>query len=387
MAGTILVLHVVGWGVLAFSVVPQNLHISSTQVFGIGIGVGAYLLGMRHAFDVDHIAAIDCATRKLMGEGLKPLSVGFWFSLGHSSVVFGLCILLAAGAQYLGSLVGEGASPLREGLGIAGTAISGAFLCILAALNLVLLIRAAKDFRGIRDGQAADPAGGSLSGPMVRILRPVMRSIRRPWQMYLVGLLFGLGFDTATEVTLLVIAGGAATMALPWYAILVLPVLFAAGMSLLDTLDGWFMNLAYGRTFSSPGRRLQYNIALTGFSAAVALSIGTVELMSLANVNADTGGAVAAMGSIDPAGLGYALVGLFVLSWLVAVCAGSGAEVVNRRRRVAYSGRTRRNGHHDGHSAHTGRPPTIALQPGLRARHDRSRWSDSVRRRAEWNRL
>lgn len=310
MAGTIIGLHAVGWGVLVFCIVPQNLQISSTQVFGVGIGVGAYLLGMRHAFDVDHIAAIDCTTRKLIGEGLRPLSVGFWFSLGHSSVVFCLCALLAAGAQYLGDLVGEGASPLHDVLGFVGGGISGIFLYVLAALNVLILLRALTDFRGARDGRRVDPAAGSPAGLMARVLRPVLQSITRPWQMYVVGLLFGLGFDTATEVTLLAVAVGTAATALPWYAILILPTLFAAGMCLLDTLDGWFMNVAYGRAFSSPGRRLKYNILLTGFSAAVALSIGTAELMSFTAV------------SLDLTGLGYVVVGLFILVWLVAVCAG-----------------------------------------------------------------
>ncbi|HSN37568.1 MAG TPA: HoxN/HupN/NixA family nickel/cobalt transporter, partial [Arthrobacter sp.] len=222
MACTIVALHLAGWGVLVFSVVPQNLHINSTQVFGVGIGAAAYLLGMRHAFDVDHIAAIDCTTRKLMAEGLRPLSAGFWFSLGHSSVVFGMCALLAAGAQSLDGLVGEGGSPLRAGLGIAGTAISGVFLTILAAANIVLLVRAVTD-HSLRGGRPDDPLRGGPIGPMVRILGPLMHSITRPWQMYPVGFLFGLGLDTATEVTLLVVAGGAAIVVLPWYAILILP--------------------------------------------------------------------------------------------------------------------------------------------------------------------
>ncbi len=323
MAGTVIGLHVVGWGVLVLGIVPQHLHVSSTEVFGVGIGAGAYLLGMRHAFDVDHIAAIDCTTRKLIGEGCKPLSVGFWFSLGHSSVVFGLCALLAVGAQYLGGLLGENASPLREALGFVGAAISGVFLYILAAFNVLILLRAVTDFRAVRDDRPADPAGGTPTGLMVRILRPVMQSITRPWQMYVVGLLFGLGFDTATEVTLLVVAVGTATTALPWYAILILPTLFAAGMCLWDTLDGWFMNLAYGTAFSNPDRRLKYNIAITGLSAALALSIGTVELMSLTTAStAATGGVAAGMGSIDLTGLGYVAVGLFILAWLLAVCAG-----------------------------------------------------------------
>ncbi len=321
MAAVVLLLHMVGWGVLVFSVVPQNLHLSSSQVFGVGIGVGAYLLGMRHAFDVDHIAAIDGTTRKLMGEGLRPVSVGFWFSLGHSSVVFGLCALLAAGARVLGSQAGDDATWWREVLGYVGTAISGLFLYILAFLNLGLLFRVISDFRRLRAGHPGLPEHGFITGPMVRFLRPVMRSITRPWQMYLVGLLFGLGFDTATEVTLLVVAGGAAAVALPWYAVLTLPVLFAAGMSLLDSLDGWFMNVAYGWAFSEPGRRLLYNIVLTGLSAAVALGIGTVELMSVVAAKSGVAsGVIPAIGSIDLTGMGYAVVGLFVIAWLAGVC-------------------------------------------------------------------
>jgi high-affinity nickel-transport protein len=310
MAVTIIALHLAGWGVLVFSVVPQNLRISPTQVFGIGIGAGAYLLGMRHAFDVDHIAAIDCTTRKLIGEGRRPLSVGFWFSLGHSSIVFGLCALLAAGAHYLGGVLGENASPLRDALGLAGSAVSGVFLYLLAALNVLILLNTVADLHGVRDGRRPAPRGGAPAGLMVRILGPVMRSITKPWQMYVVGLLFGLGIDTATEVALLVVAVGTAATALPWYAILILPTLFAAGMCLFDTLDGWFMNLAYGRAYSSPDRRLKYNAVLTGLSATVALTVGTAQMTSLAAV------------SLDLTGLGYAVVGLFVLVWLVAVCAG-----------------------------------------------------------------
>jgi high-affinity nickel-transport protein len=321
MAAVVLLLHVVGWGALVLAVAPQNLNLGSGQVFGLGIGIGAYLLVMRHAFDVDHIAAIDCTTRKLIGEGLRPVSVGFWFSLGHSSIVFGLCLLLAAGARVLGGQLGDDGSWWREVLGSVGATISGLFLYLLAFLNLALLIRVSSDFRRLRASQSEAHETAFTSGLMVRLLRPVMRSITRPWQMYLVGLLFGLGFDTATEVALLVVAGGAAAVELPWYAVLTLPVLFAAGMCLLDSLDGWFMNAAYGWAFSTPGRRLLYSIVLTGLSAAVALGVGTVELLSV--IAANTGaasGMFAAIGSIDLTGAGYAVVGLFVLAWLAGVC-------------------------------------------------------------------
>ncbi|QCP00587.1 HoxN/HupN/NixA family nickel/cobalt transporter [Arthrobacter sp. 24S4-2] len=320
MAAVVLLLHVLGWGALLISLAPQNLHPGSSQVFGVGIGVGAYLLGMRHAFDVDHIAAIDCTTRKLMGEGLRPVSVGFWFSLGHSSIVFGLCLLLAAGSRALGSQLGDDASWWRDVLGFVGTTISGLFLYILAFLNLALLIRVISDFRRLRAGHGAVQESGFTSGLMARVLRPVMRCITRPSQMYLVGLLFGLGFDTATEVTLLVVAGGAAAAELPWYAVLALPVLFAAGMSLLDSLDGWFMNVAYDWAFSKPGRSLLYNIALTGLSAAVALAVGTVELLSVIAAKAGvTSGMFEAIGGIDLTRMGFAVVGLFVLAWLAGV--------------------------------------------------------------------
>ncbi|WP_142030524.1 HoxN/HupN/NixA family nickel/cobalt transporter [Arthrobacter sp. SLBN-112] len=321
MAAVVLLLHLVGWGVLVLGVVPQNLTLGSNGAFGLGIGLGAYLLGMRHAFDVDHIAAIDCTTRKLMGEGLRPVSVGFWFSLGHSSIVFGLCLLLAAGARLLGGQLGDDASSWRDLLGTVGATISGLFLYLLAFLNLVLLIRAGSGFRRLGGGEPEARVPAVASSLLVRLLQPVMRSISRPWQTYVVGLLFGLGFDTAAEVALLVVAGGAAAVELPWYAVLTLPVLFAAGMSLLDSLDGWFMNAAYGWAFSHPRRRLLYNLVLTGFSAAVALGVGTVELLSV--VRPDRGaasGALGAIGSIDLAGVGYALVGVFVLAWLAAVC-------------------------------------------------------------------
>lgn len=321
MAAVVLLLHMVGWGVLVLGVIPQNLPLGSSQIFGLGIGLGAYLLGMRHAFDVDHIAAIDCTTRKLAGEGLRPVSVGFWFSLGHSSIVFGLCLLLAAGARVLGGQLGDDASRWREVLGSVGATISGLFLYLLAFLNLALLIRVASDFRRRRAGRPGAGVHVGVSSLMVRLLRPVMGSITRPAHMYLVGLLFGLGFDTATEVVLLVVAGGASVVELPWYALLTLPVLFAAGMSLFDSLDGWFMNAAYGWAFARPRRRMLYNLVLTGLSAAVALGVGTVELLSV--VKAKTGalsGVFAAIGSINLTGLGYAVVGVFVLAWLAAAC-------------------------------------------------------------------
>jgi nickel/cobalt transporter (NiCoT) family protein len=323
MAAFVLLLHVVGWGVLVAIVAPQHLQVSSTQVFGVGLGLTAYTLGMRHAFDADHIAAIDNTTRKLMGEGKRPLSVGFWFSLGHSSVVFGLCVLFAAGVRALAGQVQSDSSSLHTVLGLVGTSVSGVFLYLIAAINAVVLVGIVKVFRAMRHGhldEAALEDHLNNRGFMNRILRGVTRTVTKPWQMYPVGLLFGLGFDTATEVSLLVLAGGAAAFALPWYAILTLPVLFAAGMSLLDTIDGCFMNFAYEWAFSQPVRKVYYNITITGLSVAVALIIGTVELASILVEKLDiTSGPLAAVGGLDLNFVGYAIVGLFVLTWLVAL--------------------------------------------------------------------
>ena len=323
MAAFVLLLHLVGWGVLMAIVAPRHLHITSTQVFGIGLGLTAYTLGMRHAFDADHIAAIDNTTRKLMSEGKRPVSVGFWFSLGHSTIVFGLCVLLAAGVRALAGQVEADSSTLHNVLGLIGTGVSGVFLYIIGILNLVILVGIIKVFRAMREGQYDEATlENQLNnrGFMNRLLGGVTKAVTRPWQMYPVGVLFGLGFDTATEVSLLVLAGGAAAFSLPWYAILTLPVLFAAGMSLLDSIDGCFMNFAYGWAFSKPVRKVYYNITITGLSVAVALIIGTIELLSiLVDKLAITTGPLAVLGGLDLNFVGYAIVAMFVLTWIIAL--------------------------------------------------------------------
>jgi high-affinity nickel-transport protein len=247
MAGFILLLHVVGWGVLIGIVAPQQYEVGTTQVFGVGLGLTAYTLGMRHAFDADHIAAIDNTTRKLMADGKRPVSVGFWFSLGHSTIVFVLVALLALGVRALAGQVEDDSSLLQQVTGVVGTAVSGTFLYIIGIINLVILIGIIRVFgkmrRGAYDEKALEEQLNSR-GFMNRILSGATKAVTKPCQMYPVGVLFGLGFDTATEVGLLVLAGGAAAFAWPWYAILTLPILFAAGMSLLDTIDGCFMNFA-----------------------------------------------------------------------------------------------------------------------------------------------
>jgi high-affinity nickel-transport protein len=323
MVGFVLLLHLAGWGSLVFLIAPRNYHVTDSQVFGIGLGITAYTLGMRHAFDADHIAAIDNTTRKLMADGKRPLSVGFWFSLGHSSVVFGLCALLALGVRAFAAQLQDEGSPVHTWIGLVGTTLSGAFLLLIGLLNLVVLRQILGVFHGMRRGQFSETQLEEHlknRGLLNRMLGRFTKTVSAPWQMFPVGLLFGLGFDTATEVGLLVLAGGAAASALPWYAILTIPVLFAAGMCLLDSIDGCFMNFAYGWAFSKPVRKVYYNIAVTALGVAVALIIGGIEVTSIfVDKLGITGGPVALIGGLDLNVVGFYIVGLFVLTWLVAL--------------------------------------------------------------------
>ena len=322
MGGFILLLHVVGWGVLIGFVAPRGFTVGG-QLMGVGLGVTAYTLGMRHAFDADHIAAIDNTTRKLMGEDKRPLSVGFWFSLGHSSVVFIMVALLAFGIRTLAAQLGNDQSALQRATSVWGTSISGVFLILIGLINLAALIGILKVFRGMRRGhfdEAAFEEQLDKRGFVNRILGGVTKAVTKPLHMYPVGLLFGLGFDTVTEVGLLVVAGGAAAASLPWWGILTIPILFAAGMSLLDTIDGSFMNFAYGWAFSKPIRKIYYNITITALSVAVALLIGGIELISILTQKLDiTTGLLATIGSVDLNSVGYWIVGLFVATWAVAL--------------------------------------------------------------------
>jgi high-affinity nickel-transport protein len=330
MAGFIVLLHVVGFAVLFGLVVPQHLALGGDHpVFTVGVGILAYTFGLRHAFDADHIAAVDNTTRKLMqdnamtGDGRKPLSVGFWFSLGHSTIVFTLALLLSIGVKALAGQVENGDSELHSVTGVIGASVSGVFLWILGILNLVILVGIIKVFqdmrRGVYDEQALEDHLNKR-GLMNRLLGGLTRSVRKPWHIYPIGVLFGLGFDTATEVGLLVLAGGAAAFNLPFYSILVLPILFAAGMCLMDTIDGVFMNAAYGWAFAKPVRKVFYNITITTISVAVALVIGTIELIGvLAEQAGITSGPLAAIAAIPLDYAGYGIVGLFVLAWIIAI--------------------------------------------------------------------
>ncbi|MGN6522787.1 MAG: HoxN/HupN/NixA family nickel/cobalt transporter [Actinomycetes bacterium] len=333
MAGFVLLLHLIGFGLLLLVIAPGHYRVGG-QVFGVGIGITAYVLGMRHAFDADHIAAIDNTTRKFMEERKRPVTIGFWFSLGHSSVVFFMTLLLATGVKALVGEVSDDSSTLKSTGGLIGTLVSGVFLVLLGVINLVILVQILKVFARMRRGsydEATLEEHLNNRGLLNRVLRPAMKLVRRPWQMYLVGLLFGLGFDTVTEIALLASAGGAAQANLPWYAILALPVLFAAGMSLFDSIDGCFMNFAYGWAFSRPVRKVYYNITITALSVAVALVIGVIELGGLLSEKLGvSGGVLGWMASLDLNNVGYAIVALFVVTWLVALAVWRWGRIEDR---------------------------------------------------------
>ncbi len=322
MAGFVLLLHVVGWGVLTVFVVPQNFAVGGGGVFSVGLGVTAYLLGVRHAFDADHIAVVDNTTRKLVGEGRPALSAGFWFSLGHSSVVFGLSFALALGLRALAGPVQDENSQLQQTLGLFGTVVAGTFLILIGLMNLVAVVGIVRVFREMRTGELDEvelERQLNNRGFMARLLGRVMRRVSKSWHLYPVGLLMGLGFDTATQVALLVLAAGSAVV-LPWYAILVLPVLFAAGMSLFDTADGVFMARAYSWAFLKPVRKVFYNLTITVLSVVVALVIGGIVLLGLLAEQLEvTSGPLAWVATLDLAYVGFTIVGVFILTWLLAL--------------------------------------------------------------------
>jgi high-affinity nickel-transport protein len=316
LAAVIVALHVAGFALLLAL---------GRGAFGVGVGLTAYSLGLRHAFDADHVAAIDGTTRKLMGEGQRPLSVGFFFSLGHCTVVLALGALVVLGVRGVGGAVQDDGSAVHQATGLIGPLVSGSFLLLIGVLNLAILVSVVGLLRRARRGDVAPGAlDGELApgGVLTRVYGRATRAVRRPWHMYPLGGLFGLGFDTASEVALLVLAAGAAAGGQPVGALLCLPILFAAGMVLLDTADGVFMRVAYSWALANPLRRMYYNITITGLSVAVALVIGAAQLLGVAADRLHlSGGVWDALARLDLASLGYVVVGLFVLTWAVAVAA------------------------------------------------------------------
>jgi nickel/cobalt transporter (NiCoT) family protein len=304
-------LHIAGWGLF--------LYYSGQYRPLVGLGLTAYLFGLRHAFDADHIAAIDNTTRKLLQQGRRPMGVGFFFSLGHSTIVFSLAAALALAARTVNSDI----PTFQSYGGTVGASVSGTFLWIIGILNLIVLVDIVRIFRDMRGGDYdRERLENRLleRGMMSRFFGRFFRLIDRSWKMYPLGLLFGLGFDTATEVGLLALAAGVATHAVPLLAIISLPILFAAGMSLMDTLDGAFMSQAYGWAFSNPVRKVYYNITITSLSVVVALAIGTVELLQVVSARlALTGGFWVWLQNLDFTTLGYGIVALFLVMWAMSV--------------------------------------------------------------------
>jgi nickel/cobalt transporter (NiCoT) family protein len=332
LLGVIAVMHLVGFATLVLVIAPHHYH-AGTEIFGVGLGATAYLFGVRHAFDADHIAAIDNTTRKLMTDGQRPKAVGFWFAMGHSTLVVVMAVLVMVGAHAVGTLT-NGDSPTRHALGFAGTLASGLFLYLIAIMNIIAMIGISRAFAKLRRGSYSDAeieAALNDRGFLARLLRPIMNRITRSVQIYPVGALFGLGFDTATEVALLALAGTGAAAGLPWYAVLVVPLLFAAGMSLMDTLDGLLMTVAYDWAFMQPVRKIYYNLVVTGLSIAVALLIGSIELVSILHDDLNWVDPVTSwISAIDLNNAGLAIVGLFAVTWLTAVTYWKLADVEKR---------------------------------------------------------
>ena len=321
LLGVVMLLHLVGFGMLIWVVAPHHYGVGK-QVFSVGLGVSAYTFGLRHAFDIDHIAAIDNTTRKLRSDGSRAKSVGFWFAMGHSTIVFVLAGLVALGA-HLANILVDRASAVHQVLGVVSTLSSGCFLYLIGVLNLAALVGIVKLWLGLQRGEFdEDTLEQHLQsrGLFARILSGLTKAITQPAQVYPVGMLFGLGFDTATEVALLVLAGTGAAAGVPWYALLVLPLLFAAGMSVLDSLDGLFMSVAYDWAFFKPVRKVYYNLVITGLSVAVALLIGTIELVSVLHDRAGWVNPVTdAVSSLDLSNVGFIVVALFVVVWGAAI--------------------------------------------------------------------
>jgi len=320
-AGTgIVALHLAGWGLAWFTA-------RSGWPALMGLAMLAYVFGLRHAFDADHIAAIDNTTRRLMHAGGRPLGVGLWFSLGHSTIVLAMTIGVALAARHVAGIL-----PHVEAAGDRiGPLVSGTFLCLMGLANVLVL----KDILVRRSRRTAGPTAGPpeampAGGFVTRWLGSGLRLVRRPRQMYLVGLLFGLGFDTATEIAVLATAGVAASEARPMMGVLALPLVFAAGMSLMDTADGILMCGAYGWAGASPGRTRSYNLAVTGLSAGMALGLGTLQLVSsgavpVTRLQAPVSALLAAVNTPAAGGLVTAAI---AMAWI-------GAAVASRARRSA----------------------------------------------------
>ncbi len=326
MYGAILGLHALGFFIFFVFVLPSHY-----KGLGIGVSILAYTLGLRHAFDADHISAIDNTTRKVLGERQgtgqpRPFGFGFFFSLGHSSVVVAIGVGIIVAEKTVFSAVSNSSSGLEQFGGLFGTVVSASFLFLIGLLNLVILAGIVRVFASMRRGEydeAELERQLENRGFFYRFFGRWIRAITKEWQMYPVGVVFGMGFDTATEVALLATTALLASQHIPWYAILCLPILFTAGMTVMDTTDGLFMNLAYGWAFFNPVRKVYYNLAITGLSVAICFFIGGIEVLSLLPQEigglSQTTGFWGFMYNFNINTAGFVIVGMFVLTWLAAL--------------------------------------------------------------------
>jgi high-affinity nickel-transport protein len=277
--GAIALLHLIGWGTLAISTATQShAQNGATGAISLGTGLIAYFLGMRHAYDVDHIAAIDNTTRKFLSEGGRPHTLGLFFSLGHSTVVLAVSGLLVFGVSNLGNaLINENSDLHKLGATIGGS-VAGLFLVLIALFNLSILFEIGGAAGRLRkkidiDHKRLDELSNNL-GFLNRLIKPSGRAIDKPWKMYPLGLLFGLGLDTATSIAMLSIAGSAALVTQSAFAMLALPIIFTSGMALGDTINSLVMTKAYNWAMDKPARRITYNLVVTSASIAIALAVG-----------------------------------------------------------------------------------------------------------------
>jgi high-affinity nickel-transport protein len=328
MLAFIIAINAAGWGIYVLYVMPHHfVYHGQGGSAGLGVGIGvaitAWFLGFRHAFDADHISCIDNTTRKLMADGQRPIGSGFFFSFGHSTVVVGVGVGITFAARLVfGAMVNPNSAYETAG-GTVGTLLSAGFLYLIALLNLIVLAGIFKVFREMRRGTYDETELETqlqARGLMYRFFGRFMRSINHTWQLYFVGLVFGIGFDTTTEVLLLAATAYAAIQGLPFFAVLALPFLFAGGMMLFDTLDGAFMNFAYGWAFARPVRKVYYNLVITGLSIGAAFIVGTIEILGILTAELHlSGGFWDVMANFDINTAGFCIAGMFILVWVVAL--------------------------------------------------------------------
>ncbi|HUJ84483.1 MAG TPA: HoxN/HupN/NixA family nickel/cobalt transporter [Candidatus Acidoferrales bacterium] len=301
----------------AFSV---EFVIGKITVLLAGLGIVAYVFGLRHGVDADHIAAIDNTTRKLIQEGKRPFTVGLWFSLGHSTVV----VALIVGLVFATRTVAASLPALQSAGSIIGTVVSGSFLWIIGIINAVVMVGIYKLFQELKKGKLNQAELETLlenRGFMNRFFRPLFKIITKPWQIFPIGVLFGLGFDTASEVALIAISVGIGVSTnIPVYYLLILPLLFTCGMVTVDTIDGVTMRVAYGWAFLNPLRKIYYNLTVTATSVIVAWAIGTVELLQvLSNELNFSGWFWSSLKALDFELVGFGIIAIFVASWIISL--------------------------------------------------------------------